>query len=545
MARLADLPELVGFFSYSRDDDEAFSGTLSVLRDAIQRELGAQLGRSKKTLRLFQDKEAIAPGKLWEAEIKAAVEQAVFFIPIVTPRAVNSEYCRFEFEAFLARESALGRTDLTFPILYIWVPELESEAQWRNHPVVSVIAKRQYVDWQSFRYSEVPTPAMREHIGHFCRKIVETLRQSWLSPEERRQQEEIAAKQLAEEESRQRGAEAKRHAETETRRRAEEERRSREMEAKRLAEQERDKAVGDVTALGAKQDDRQEATRAGRKAAGGHERRERPSTKSSPQAQQSTMPELTERLEHVPSEQSKAAPTSVPWRIIAGSVGVISVLGVLAVVAVPRSPVAPPAPAVTSQPALLVTPQDASGMLNLGRRYANGDGVARDYAKAREWFEKAAAKDNSEAMNSLGWLYQNGLGVAQDYGKAREWFEKAAAKDNPVAMNNLGWLYQNGLGVAQDYGKAREWYGKAAAKGNADAMNNLGLLYHNGWGVASAEAREWFEKAAAKGNADAMNSLGLLYHNGWGVAQDSAKAREWFEKAAAKGNADAKAQLGR
>src|SRR5215470_15790647 len=116
MARLADLPELVGFFSYSRDDDEAFGGTLSVLRDAIQRELGAQLGRSKKTLRLFQDKEAIAPGKLWEAEIKAAVEQAVFFIPIVTPRAVNSEYCRFEFEAFLARESALGRTDLVFPL---------------------------------------------------------------------------------------------------------------------------------------------------------------------------------------------------------------------------------------------------------------------------------------------------------------------------------------------------------------------------------------------------------------------------------------------
>jgi hypothetical protein len=37
MSSLAELPELVGFFSYSREDDEAFKGTLSALRDGIQR----------------------------------------------------------------------------------------------------------------------------------------------------------------------------------------------------------------------------------------------------------------------------------------------------------------------------------------------------------------------------------------------------------------------------------------------------------------------------------------------------------------------------
>jgi hypothetical protein len=102
---------IVGFFSYSREDDEAFDGTLSTLRDGIQRELSAQLGRSRATFRLRQDQAAIAPGQLWESEseIKTAVEQAVFFIPIVTPRAVNSRHCKFEFEAFLARERALGR----------------------------------------------------------------------------------------------------------------------------------------------------------------------------------------------------------------------------------------------------------------------------------------------------------------------------------------------------------------------------------------------------------------------------------------------------
>src|SRR5262249_13415420 len=108
MSSLVELPEVIGFFSYAREDDEAFRGRLSALREGIQHELSAQLGRTKTTFRLWQDKEAIAPGRMWESEIKAAVEQSVFFIPIVTPRAVNSQYCQFEFEAFLARERALG-----------------------------------------------------------------------------------------------------------------------------------------------------------------------------------------------------------------------------------------------------------------------------------------------------------------------------------------------------------------------------------------------------------------------------------------------------
>jgi TPR repeat protein len=48
-------------------------------------------------------------------------------------------------------------------------------------------------------------------------------------------------------------------------------------------------------------------------------------------------------------------------------------------------------------------------------------------------------------MYNLGILYDNGLGVAQDYGKAREWYQKAVDAGNTNAMYNLGWLYQEGL----------------------------------------------------------------------------------------------------
>jgi TPR repeat protein len=145
-----------------------------------------------------------------------------------------------------------------------------------------------------------------------------------------------------------------------------------------------------------------------------------------------------------------------------------------------------------------------------------------------EWFEKRAAKNDTVAMVNLGELYRNGRGVPQDDAKAREWYEKAAA----------------------EYEKAAAEYEKAAAEGDPDAMVNLGDLYHNGVPQDDAKAREWYdkarewyEKAAAKDNTLAMNYLGDLYKNGHGVPQDYAKAREWYEKAAAKGDANAKMAL--
>jgi tetratricopeptide (TPR) repeat protein len=235
MSSLADLPELVGFFSYSREDDEDSMGALSALRERIQRELRAQLGRSIRTFRLWQDKEAIAPGKLWEDEIRAAVAQAAFFIPIVTPTAVQSPFCLFEFNSFLAREQALGRCDLVFPILYIRVPDLEDISRQQSQPVLSIIAKRQYVDWRELRHGDVNSTEVKRAIAQFCAHIGDTLRAPWLSPEERRCEGEAEARRRAEEEQRQqeRAREAA-TAEAEARRKAEEEERK-QAEAARLA----------------------------------------------------------------------------------------------------------------------------------------------------------------------------------------------------------------------------------------------------------------------------------------------------------------------
>lgn len=231
MSSLAELPELVGFFSYSREDDQDLLGALSALRGRIQSELRGQLGRTARTFRLWQDKEAIPSGTLWESEIKNAVAQSAFFIPIITPTVVASHYCRFELESFLAREAALGRDDLVFPILYIDVPALEDSVRRQNDPILSLIAKRQYMDWREFRYLDVNSTEVRREVGRFCTHIRDALNRSWLSPEDRKRQEELEAELRQEDERRRRESEAKRRAEEEARRK------EAETEAQRVADE--------------------------------------------------------------------------------------------------------------------------------------------------------------------------------------------------------------------------------------------------------------------------------------------------------------------
>lgn len=90
-----------------------------------------------------------------------------------------------------------------------------------------------------------------------------------------------------------------------------------------------------------------------------------------------------------------------------------------------------------------------------------------DYAAAFECNGKAAEGEEQVFVAYVacqnGYMYRDGTGVEQDYAKAMEWYEKAADLGSTIAMNNIGQMYEYGLGVKQDSDKAQEWYDKAAA----------------------------------------------------------------------------------
>lgn len=82
----------------------------------------------------------------------------------------------------------------------------------------------------------------------------------------------------------------------------------------------------------------------------------------------------------------------------------------------------------------------------LGWSYYKGLGVAPDEARAAAEFMKAAEAGIAPAMNDLGTFYERGAGgLTLNYDKAMEWFRKAAALGEPNAIANVKKLEARGI----------------------------------------------------------------------------------------------------
>ena len=107
----------------------------------------------------------------------------------------------------------------------------------------------------------------------------------------------------------------------------------------------------------------------------------------------------------------------------------------------------------------------AGAQYNLGLLYANGQGVTKDDAKARQWYEKAAVQGHAEAQANLGILLMYARGGQQDYKMAVYYLRLSANQGNDLAQRRLGQMYERGDGVPQDYVKAYMWYSLGTANG--------------------------------------------------------------------------------
>lgn len=114
---------------------------------------------------------------------------------------------------------------------------------------------------------------------------------------------------------------------------------------------------------------------------------------------------------------------------------------------------------------------------------------------------------SADAQFGLGLKFANGKGVAQDYAQAATWYRKAAEQSHALAQFNLGTMYAAGQGVAQDEAASAVWFDKAARLGDAGAQFNLGKSCHRasfrGQAKDAPEARieayKWYRLAAAQG----------------------------------------------
>lgn len=175
---------------------------------------------------------------------------------------------------------------------------------------------------------------------------------------------------------------------------------------------------------------------------------------------------------------------------------------------------------------------NAAAMTLIGELYRDGLGVRQNPAEALRWYRLADQRGDRQAAFAIARAYILGAGVAQDYAKAREFLDKAAAKDHGAALYNLGVMAIEG--EIQDYHKAAELFRRAREQGDLDATYSLAFLYRAGQGVAQDDklAAELLREAADQHHLPAMVDYAITLFNGRGVDPDEPGAASYLLRAA-------------
>jgi enhanced entry protein EnhC len=164
----------------------------------------------------------------------------------------------------------------------------------------------------------------------------------------------------------------------------------------------------------------------------------------------------------------------------------------------------------------------------LGTYYAEGTGVSKDTAKARELLQQSGNAGFSYANLNLG-ILKHSLGelFINDLDKARN-------QGNSKAGLLLADYYLTGASTPDKMKQSRDIYQHFAQKGDKDAQLKLGFLFDKGLGgeINNESAAQWYSSAAEQGQPIAQYLLGQLYQLGKiGKHPDYVLAKKWYEAA--------------
>ena len=145
-------------------------------------------------------------------------------------------------------------------------------------------------------------------------------------------------------------------------------------------------------------------------------------------------------------------------------------------------------------------------LYNLGVLAIEGDGsTAADFAKAADYFKRAAIAGDDNGSYSYGVLLRQGRGVPLDIAESAHWLKRAADAGIIAGQVEYAIMLFNGVGVDRNETEAAKIFQKAAAHANPIAQNRLAHLYVGGRGVKRdlVQAALWHNFAKAAGLADA------------------------------------------
>ena len=116
-----------------------------------------------------------------------------------------------------------------------------------------------------------------------------------------------------------------------------------------------------------------------------------------------------------------------------------------------------------------------------------GDYIEASLEEGARWIQRAAEKDDVEAMTILARLYRNGVGVEQSIDDCIYWLDRAADYGNLDSLIQLYSMYLLGNDVDVDESKAFDYVKKATDLGDLASEFILAGMYNEGMGTTESK----------------------------------------------------------
>jgi hypothetical protein len=195
---------------------------------------------------------------------------------------------------------------------------------------------------------------------------------------------------------------------------------------------------------------------------------------------------------------------------------------------------------------IAANPSDAAAMTLLGELLSQGLGVARDEARALQWYDLATARGDVNARFAAAMMRLTGRGGPRDETRGRALLAEAAAAGHGPAAFNLA-LPLLAAGGEAELAQAVPLLKQAAEREIGDAQHALAILMLEGRGVPKDEegGADMMQRAALNGSLAGEVEFAILQFTGRGIGRDEQAAARGFARAAARGNAIAQNRLAR
>jgi hypothetical protein len=139
---MAEHPTFTGFFSYAHHDAKINPSLISDFTVELEGRVASKLTNAR--FEIWRDKEGLRTGNRWNEKIEAELRHAHVLIVLLTPRWIDSDYCRREYLFFEEIEASREIGEYVSPILARPIEQQEQHFTREQKDVHDKIANRQY-----------------------------------------------------------------------------------------------------------------------------------------------------------------------------------------------------------------------------------------------------------------------------------------------------------------------------------------------------------------------------------------------------------------